>query len=505
MKVGDYSYTIFSGKNVLITGEKEMNRKAKLIVGVLALALCFSWAPKANANTDDLKGWKLGMQAYSFNRFTFFEAVDKNKALGMRFIEAYPGQGLSKEKPDVKTDHNMSTRDKIEMLQKLREAGVKLLNYGVVSLPNNEAECRKVFDFAREMGIETIVSEPPEDAFDIIDRLCEEYEINVAIHNHPKPSHYWDPDTVLRVCDGRSKWIGACADTGHWCRSGVDPLEAVKKLGRAGKIRSLHFKDLNEFGNRKAHDVIWGTGISQVKAILTELDRQNFKGVFSIEYEHNWLNSMPEIAGCVAFFRKTAAELSDAKYEEDVFKKNLSNAVMQPNSWAFDADGVLSPTPDGHGDIWTKERYGNFTLELDFKIPERGNSGVFIRTGSIEKWINTAIEVQIHATTDGTKHGQCGAIYDCLSPSKTAVKKPGEWNHYVITCLDNKIYVNLNGQDIIDMDLDRWTEAGKNPDPPGTKNKFRTAYKDMPREGHLGFQYHGNPIWLKNLKIKSFD
>ncbi len=489
-----------------------MNRKAKpwppageLIVGVLALVLCFSWSFKANANPDGLKGWKLGMQAYSFKEFTFYEAVDKNKALGMRYIEAYPGQGLSKEKPDVKADHNMSSRDKVEMLQKLRQAGVKLLNYGVVSLPNNEAECRKVFDFAREMGIETIVSEPPEDAFGLIDRLCEEYEINVAIHNHPKPSRYWNPDTVMRVCDGRSKWIGACADTGHWCRSGVDPLEAVKKLGRAGRIRSLHFKDLNEFGNRDAHDCVWGTGISQAKAILTELDRQDFKGVFSIEYEHNWLNSMPEIAGCVAFFRKTAAELSDVKYE-DVFKRDLSNAVIEAGSWAFfGIDGVLTPTPSGHGDIWTKERYGNFTLKLDFKVPERGNSGVFIRTGSIEKWINTAIEVQIHATTDGTKHGQCGAIYDCLSPSKTAVKKPGEWNHYVITCLDNKIYVNLNGEDIIDMDLDRWTEAGKNPDPPGTRNKFRTAYKDMPREGHLGFQYHGNPIWLKNLKIKSFD
>lgn len=481
-----------------------MNRKTKLIAGLLALVLCFSWAPRANANADDLKGWKLGMQAYSFNRFTFFEAVDKTKALNMRYIEVYPGQQMSKEKPDVKTDHNMSAENKREMLQKLRETGVKLTNYGVVGLPNDEAECRKVFDFAKEMGIETIVSEPPEDAFDLIDKLCKEYKIGVAIHNHPKPSYYWSPDTVMRVCKGRSDWIGACADTGHWCRSGVDPLGAVKKLGRAGRIRSLHFKDLNEFGNRDAHDVIWGTGIGQVKAILTELDRQNFKGVFSIEYEYNWMNSMPEIAGCVAFFRKTAAELSNVKYE-DVFKRDLSNAVMQPSSWSFDADGVLSPTPDGHGDIWTKERYGNFTLELDFKVPERGNSGVFIRTGSIKNWINTAIEVQIHATTDGTKHGQCGAIYDCLSPSKTAVKKPGEWNHYVITCLDNKIYVNLNGQDIIDMDLDRWTEAGKNPDPSGTKNKFRTAYKDMPREGHLGFQYHGNPIWFKNLKIKSFD
>ena len=480
-----------------------MNKKMKVTVGILAVALCVCGLSKANAAGEE--NWKLGMQAYSFNRFTFYEAVDKTKALEMKYIEVYPGQTLSKEKPDVKTDHNMSSEDKKLMLQKLRDAGVKLTNYGVVGLSNNEAECRKVFDFAKEMGIETIVSEPPEDAFELIDKLCEEYKINVAIHNHPKPSHYWDPDTVLKVCEGRSKRIGACADTGHWMRSGINPLDAVKKL--KGRIISLHTKDLNEFGNPQAHDVIWGTGAGNFKEILAELDRQKFKGVFSIEYEYNWLNSMPEISGCVAFFRKTAAEFSDVKYK-DVFQKNLSNAIMEAGSWAFDADGVLAPTPKGHGDIWTKERYGNFILELDFKVPEKGNSGVFIRGADLKDWINTAIEIQIHATTDGAKHGQCGAVYDCLSPSKDATKKPGEWNHYIITCLDNKIYINLNGEDIIDMDLNLWTEAGKNPDPPvaaGTKNKFRYAYKDMAREGHIGFQYHGNLIWFRNLKIKSFD
>lgn len=478
-----------------------MNTRTKLTVVMLMFALsicCLS----SSAMADSWKDWKLGMQAYSFNRFTFFEAVDKTKALEMKYIEVFPGQALSKEKPNVKTDHNMSAEDRKLMLQKLAEAGVKLTNYGVVPLPNNEAECRKVFDFAKEMGIEAIVSEPPEDAFDLLDKLCEEYKINVAIHNHPKPSPYWDPDTVLKVCKGRSPRIGSCSDTGHWMRSGINPLEAIKKLGAEKRIISLHFKDLNEFGNPQAHDVIWGTGLGDAKAILAELAHQDFKGVFSIEYEYNWLDSMPEISGCVAFFRKTAAELSGVK-ARNLFKKDFSNATMGPDSWASGDDGVLAPTPTGHGDIWTKERYGNFTLELDFKVPEKGNSGVFLRCGDLKDWINTTIEIQIHATTDGTKYGQCGAVYDCLPPSKDATKKPGEWNHYIITCLDNKIYVNLNGQDIIDMDMNKWTEAHKNPD--GTKNKFRDAYKDMPREGYLGLQYHGNPVWFRNVKIKSYD
>jgi sugar phosphate isomerase/epimerase len=470
-----------------------MNKIARLGMSVLLAAACVSVAQAKDK-------WRLGPQAYSFNRFTFAEAVAKAKLLNLKYIEIYPGQRISAD-INAGVDHNMTAEQKKAVKKILADAGITLTNYGVVGLSNNEAECRKVFDFAKEMGIENIVAEPPADAFDLIDKLCQEYKIGVAIHNHPKPSPYWDYATVLKVCEGRSNWIGACADTGHWTRSKVDPVVAIRELGKTGRIRSLHFKDLNQWGEG-AHDVPWGTGVSEAGEVLAELSRQGYEGSFSIEYEHNWDNSVPEIRECVEWFKRTAAELDTTVYT-DVFKRNLSNGIMEAGSWAFDAEGVLSPTPKGHGDIWTKERYGNFILELDFKVPDKGNSGVFIRTGSLDNWINTAIEVQIHATDDGTKHGQCGAIYDCLSPSKAAQKAPGEWNHYVITCLDNKIYVNLNGEDIIDMDLDQWVEKGKNPQ--GTPNKFSGAYKDMPREGHLGFQYHGNPVWFKNLKIKSLD
>ena len=161
-------------------------------------------------------------------------------------------------------------------------------------------------------------------------------------------------------------------------------------------------------------------------------------------------------------------------------------------------DGVLARK--GGGDIWTKETFGDFVLDLEFKTAKGSNSGVFIRTGDIGDFVQAGIEVQIHDTTDGTTRGACGAIYDCLAPSKNMVKKTGEWNHYTITCKANKIYVVLNGEQIIDMDLDEWTEPHKNPD--GSKNKFRTAFKDMPRKGHIGLQDHGDPVWFRNVKIK---
>jgi sugar phosphate isomerase/epimerase len=258
------------------------------------------------------RDWRLAIQAWSFNRFTFYEAVDKTASLGLKWMEAYPhGQKLSKDKPAIIFGHDMPVELRKEVKQKLQDAGLKLVNYGVAKLPNDEAECRKVFDFAKEMGIETIVSEPPEDAFDLLDKLCQEYKINVAIHNHANPTPYWDPNTVLKVCKGRSKWIGACPDTGHWMRSGINPVEAMKKL--EGRILAVHIKDMNDFGSLDAHCVPFGTGKADIKAILAELHRQNFKGVFSIEYEYNWLNSMPEIAECISYFERTASELAKSK------------------------------------------------------------------------------------------------------------------------------------------------------------------------------------------------
>jgi len=471
---------------------------------ILSLALLVSFctsSPKQelpvdyHPATDVYEGWRLGSQAYTFNRFTFYEALDKIASLGLDWVEAYPGQTLSKENPDAKLIHTMPTDLREQVKQKLAQTGLKLVNYGVVGLPNDEAECRKVFDFARDMGIETIVSEPPEDAFDLIDKLCQEYQIKVAIHNHPKPSHYWNPDKVLEVCKGRSKWIGSCGDTGHWMRSGVNPIEALKKL--EGRLISLHMKDLNEFGDREAHDVVWGTGKADIQAILTELDRQKFKGVFSIEYEYNWENSLPEIRPSVAYFNKIAAQLNPSGWQE-LISADLSNCSLKEGTWTMD-DGVL--TWHGGDYIWTKEKYGDFILDLEYMVSEGANSGIFFRTGDLDNYVHTGIEVQIHETTDGTKYGACGAIYDCMPPSKNVAKKAGEWNHYTITCQANKIYVVLNGEQIIDMDLDKWTEAHKNPD--GTKNKFKTAYKDMPREGYIGIQDHGQPVWFRNIKIKS--
>lgn len=182
--------------------------------------------------------------------------------------------------------------------------------------------------------------------------------------------------------------------------------------------------------------------------------------------------------------------------------KNLDAWTQKATGgWTIDADGALA-WQKGCGYIWTKEQFGNFVLDLDFKVSKGANSGLFIRTAKPGDPVQTGIEVQILDSAGQEKPGKhaCCAIYDVLAPSKNAEKPVGEWNHATVTCNDNKIEVVLNGQKVIDMDLDQWTEAGLNPD--GSKNKFKTAYKDMPRKGFIGFQDHGNAVWYKNITIK---
>ncbi len=259
------------------------------------------------APTAEKLGWRVGCTLYSFNQFPFDEAVAKNASLGLRYAEGFTWQKLSKDHPKAQTNDALSPELRKLMKKVLADQGVKLINT-YCTLGKDEAAYRKTFEFAKDMGLETLVCEPPLNMLDTVEKLCDEYQINVAIHNHPKPSSvYWNPATLAKACKGRSKRIGACADTGHWMRSGIPILDGIKLL--ADRIISFHFKDLNEFGNPKAHDVPWGQGKGDFKAVLTEIRRLKIKAFFGIEYEHKLPDKLPAIAECVAWFEKTAKEL----------------------------------------------------------------------------------------------------------------------------------------------------------------------------------------------------
>jgi len=275
-----------------------------LLVGI-AMASTFALRAE-NKIPDEYKtgGFFIGCQAYTFNHFSVFEAIEKTADAGGKVIEFYPGQKLSREQPDVKWDHNAPPEIIQKVKDKLNESKVKAVNYGVVAVPKDEAEARKLFEFAKTIGLRAITTESVE-AIDTIEKMVKEYDIMVGFHDHPRrpdnPDYkMWDPNYILSVVKDRDPRIGSCADTGHWVRSNLKPVDCLRIL--KGRIVSSHLKDLDEMGP-KAHDLPYGTGVSDIPGILQELKEQGFSGNISIEYEYHWENSLPEVAQCIGFVR----------------------------------------------------------------------------------------------------------------------------------------------------------------------------------------------------------
>ncbi len=280
-------------------------------VSFLTASVFAADSPKLNYAAMDKLGWKISCQAYTFGRngITLFDTLDILNGIGVKHVELFPGQKLSKDM-NQNTGPDMSKEAVDAMKAKLKETGIQPVAFGVTGMPGDEAGARKLYAWCKQLGIQTINVEPnPNDQalFSMMDKLCAEYGVSIGLHNHPKPSTYWSPDTVLKAVQGHSKQIGSCADTGHWARAGLVAIDCLKKL--EGHITQFHFKDLSNKGGW--HDVPWGTGEQDFMGMLKEIKRQGFKGVFSIEYEYG---SGPELQQnvdkCVQAFSAACGELA---------------------------------------------------------------------------------------------------------------------------------------------------------------------------------------------------
>ena len=267
------------------------------------LSLSIQAQTKAEKN-----GWRLGMQSYTFHKFTLFEALDKTQQIGLKYIEVYPGHKLGGKWGDQVFGAQLDKKTQTEIKTLAASKGIKIVAMGVV-VTEKATEWEPIFRFAKDMEMEYISCEPAIADWDLVEKLVKQYGIKISVHNHPQPSTYWKPENLLNEISNRSKLIGSSADVGHWRRNGLDQIECLKKLDR--RIISLHFKDIapKVEGEKEQHDVIWGKGILDVKGMLQELKRQNFKGVFAIEYEYNWDNSVPDIKECVNYFNQVTDQI----------------------------------------------------------------------------------------------------------------------------------------------------------------------------------------------------
>ncbi len=443
-------------------------------------------------NSVRIKKFPIAMQCWTYRKYTFFETLEKVEALGIHFLQAYPGQALSKDEPTVRFNQNLDKEHITEIKKRLKKYNINLVAYGVTPISKNEKEIDQVFEFAKTMGIQTIITEPQYDDYSLIKKYVKKYGINVAIHNHPEPSKYAHPEVVLKHVQNQDKRFGACADTGHWMRSGVSPVKALRLL--KGRIQDVHLKDLNEFGSKKAYDVPFGQGKANIPDILAELTLQNYKGYLTIEYENKEEVMHPEPS-----IKKGIEYIKSITYYQD-YEEILKchNRKYTKHGWNHYGPGYFILNPDtgvlksqgGMGLFWYSEQeFSDFILELDYKCSNANtNSGVFLRVPEIptnNNYIYHSFEVQINDSGQGIH--KTAAIYDAKAPEKDVFNKEGEWNHFKIIFKGNHIKVELNNHLIVDWDAE-------------PKGKVKNFYK----EGYIGLQNHDShsPVYFKNIYIK---
>ena len=179
----------------------------------------------------------------------------------------------------------------------------------------------------------------------------------------------------------------------------------------------------------------------------------------------------------------------------------LATEGFQLNKQWEAKDGILSTSKTPGGMLWSKKQYKDFEITVDYRTTKECNSGLFYRSDP-KNAVQGGFEIQIASDGKYTGRHVVGSLFDAKAPTKQVGKPDGEWNTMVLTCRGPKSKVVLNGEQVLEFNIDDWTTPRKNPD--GSPNKFKTALKDLPRTGHIGLQYHGQPISFRNIKIKAF-
>ena len=215
-------------------------------------------------------GWRVGIPSAAFKQMTFAEAAVKADALGLGSIEGSSTQKVSYEIPK-NLDYRLAPGERTAVNNRLRELNVTLAGYRVENLGADDAERRKIFEFAKEVGVQTIFAGPEQASLAEIDKLANEFGINVALESHK------DPKSVMSMLEGRSKKIGVRADIGGWMHEGIKPVEALPLV--KDRLMAVNVRDRNALG-AKGKDVTAGSGVAALSEFFVAVYRAGIKPRF---------------------------------------------------------------------------------------------------------------------------------------------------------------------------------------------------------------------------------
>jgi sugar phosphate isomerase/epimerase len=240
---------------------------------------------------DYWKGLKIGVASYTLRGMKIDPCIAAIQRVGIQYVSI----------KDMHLPLKSTLEERKAGIKKFKDAGITPLSCGVVSMQNDEANCRAAFEYARDIEVPVMVCDPHPDSFPILDKLVKEFDIKLAIHNHgPEAAHFKSPYDALAKAEKFDERIGLCIDVGHTARMKVDPAEAIHKC--APRLYDCHLKDIVEISN-KNNGVEMGRGILNVRAMLQALLDIKFAWHAGFEYEKDGKDPVPGLAESVGYSR----------------------------------------------------------------------------------------------------------------------------------------------------------------------------------------------------------
>lgn len=234
---------------------------------------------------------KLGLASYSTRKLTLEQTLELCREIALRHIHI----------KDVHLPVADSPEAAAAARAKIQAAGIELMGGGTITLKNDPAQVRSMFEYARRAGFPLIVAAPEPAAFDTIEAMIEEFDIRVAVHNHgPEDKFFPAPQDALRLLQGRDKRFGVCMDIGHAVRAGADPVKSVDDCGE--RLLDLHVKDLRDKKDKDSQVEV-GRGALDIPGLLRALVKARFAGHVALEYEINAESPQVGIKESIAYLR----------------------------------------------------------------------------------------------------------------------------------------------------------------------------------------------------------
>lgn len=185
----------------------------------------------------------------------------------------------------------------------LASTGIKVYGFGVNETTLDKEENRKLFEFAKFMGMELIVVEPQDfKIWDNLEELAKEYDLRVAVHNHGILSLYGNPAVVRNILKGRDRRLGVCLDVGWVTAAGFDAAKVFAEY--EGRVFDIHLKDKRAEKVKEGADVWFDTRIGEGQA--------NLKGLYAKLKEARWPGYLALETDSPEFARKPDAFVDGA-------------------------------------------------------------------------------------------------------------------------------------------------------------------------------------------------